>query len=113
MAIMSVALLAFVLSAVSDSRATFTVLPFALESPASAISAIPAASYVAEISGKVRHQNPHKKEAKRQLVQHLRGKNFIGGIDGVDDDNVYVTSITIGGQDVSAWYFSLPDSAGL
>jgi hypothetical protein len=46
-------------------------------------------------------QSSRKAHSKTQLLGHLSGQDFVGKLVGVDSDNVYATSVIIGGQAVN------------
>jgi hypothetical protein len=66
------------------------------------------ASWTATITGKYRHNNLIRREAKRLLAEHLHGgrleSTFVAYVAGVDDDFSYTTNITVGGQEVCLYF---------
>jgi hypothetical protein len=56
--------------------------------------------FFVELTDKIK-QSSRKAHSRTQLLCHLSGQDFVGKLVGVDSDNVYATSVIIGGQAVS------------
>ena len=65
--------------------------------PSNAFVELPVAPFVVNLTAKT-----SRSTAKKQVLRELRGKTTTATVAGSDDDEEYVTDITVGGQSFKA-----------